>query len=79
MIPSRFLHQTPVMLWMLFVPALCCGQADGNLPLLDWKPKSRSAAISPLSEASVANKSKLVDCPDFTKGKWKMREPLSFV
>lgn len=37
-----------------------------------------SSAIVPLSEMSVANKSKTVDVPDFTKGKWKTRPPLTF-
>ncbi len=33
------------------------------------------SAISPLSEESIANGSKPVDIPDFTRGKWKTRKP----
>jgi hypothetical protein len=34
------------------------------------------SVIVPLSEESVANRSKPVDFPDFTRGKWKMRPPI---
>lgn len=34
------------------------------------------SAISPLSERSVANRSLPVDIPDFTRGRYKTREPL---
>lgn len=34
------------------------------------------SAVSELSEISVANKSRPVDFPDFTRGLWKTREPL---
>lgn len=34
------------------------------------------SAISPLSEASVANRSKTMDVPDFTGGNWKTNEPV---
>ena len=37
------------------------------------------SAISPLSEISVANRSRPVDVPDFTRGKWRAREPLGIV
>jgi predicted dehydrogenase len=37
------------------------------------------SAISPLSETSVANKSKAIDFPDFTRGKWKTNPPLGIV
>ena len=33
------------------------------------------SAIAPLSEKSVANKSRTVDVPDFTKGAWKNNNP----
>jgi predicted dehydrogenase len=35
-----------------------------------------SSAISPLTEASVANNSEPIDFPDFTKGQWKDRLPV---
>ncbi len=34
------------------------------------------SAIAPLSEASVAKKSKTVDIPDFTRGAWKTNKPV---
>jgi predicted dehydrogenase len=37
------------------------------------------SAISPLSETSVANRSRAVDFPDFTRGKWKTNPPLGIV
>lgn len=35
------------------------------------------SAIAPLSETSVANKSRTVDIPDFTRGAWKTNKPHS--
>jgi hypothetical protein len=35
--------------------------------------------VSGLSEISVANRSKSVDFPDFSRGKWKTMEPLGIV
>jgi predicted dehydrogenase len=35
------------------------------------------SAIAPLSETSVANKSRTVDIPDFTRGAWKTSKPHS--
>jgi predicted dehydrogenase len=34
------------------------------------------SAIAPLSEASVANRSKTMDIPDFTSGSWKTNSPV---
>ena len=34
------------------------------------------SVIVPLTEASVAGKSKPMDIPDFTRGKWKIRPPI---
>jgi predicted dehydrogenase len=35
------------------------------------------SAVAPLSEKSVANKSKSLDVPDFTKGSWKTNKPVN--
>lgn len=35
------------------------------------------SAISPLSEASVANRSNSVEVPDFTRGAWKDNDPVN--
>lgn len=37
------------------------------------------SAVSPLSELSVANRSRPADFPDFTRGAWRRREPLAIV
>ena len=37
------------------------------------------SAISGLSERSIANRSRSVDCPDFTRGAWRGRPPLGIV
>ena len=37
------------------------------------------SAVSPLSEWSVANKSRPIDFPDFTKGQWKTKAPLKIM
>ncbi len=37
------------------------------------------SAIAPLSEISVADRSRPVDFPDFTRGKWRERQPLGIV
>lgn len=37
------------------------------------------SAISPLSERSIAHKSRTEDFPDFTRGFWKNREPLGII
>jgi predicted dehydrogenase len=34
------------------------------------------SAVAPLSEASVANRSKAIDVPDFTSGSWKSNQPV---
>ncbi|MEP7258972.1 MAG: Gfo/Idh/MocA family oxidoreductase [Flavitalea sp.] len=65
--------QTPIT-WHLLIKAL----RENNLPYFDVYDSVTSSAVFPLSEMSVANKSKPVDFPDFTKGKWKTRKPLSF-
>lgn len=37
------------------------------------------SAVTPLSEWSVANRGQSIDFPDFTRGRWKHREPLGIV
>lgn len=37
------------------------------------------SVITPLSEWSVANRSKSIDVPDFTRGQWKTMKPLGIV
>ena len=34
------------------------------------------SVITPLAEQSIANGSAPVECPDFTRGKWKTRKPM---
>jgi hypothetical protein len=35
------------------------------------------SAVFPVSERSVANKSRTVDVPDFTRGAWKTNKPVN--
>ncbi|MEQ5789835.1 Gfo/Idh/MocA family oxidoreductase [Muricauda sp. NFXS6] len=63
--------KTPIN-WHRLIAAL----RDNTLPDWDVYDSVTSSSISPLSEASVAGRSKAVDIPDFTKGKWKERTPL---
>jgi len=37
------------------------------------------SAVTELSERSIARKSRSVDFPDFTRGKWKNWEPLGII
>jgi len=46
---------------------------------LDVYDAAAWSVITPLSEWSVANKSKPIDFPDFTRGAWKTREPFGIV
>ncbi|MEO5600766.1 MAG: Gfo/Idh/MocA family oxidoreductase [Cyclobacteriaceae bacterium] len=66
--------KTPIT-WHRLVNAL----RENKMPDWDVYDSVTSAAISPVSEASVAGKCRPVDFPDFTKGKWKDRPPLTFV
>ena len=48
-----------------------------GLPLdMDVYDAALWSAISPLSEASVANRSNAVEVPDFTRGAWKNNAPV---
>ena len=37
------------------------------------------SAVTELSERSIANRSRTVDFPDFTRGAWMRRKPLGIV
>lgn len=63
--------KTP-MHWDRLVRAL----RENRLPDWDVYDSVTSSAISPITEASVANKGKAIDFPDFTKGKWRTRLPI---
>jgi predicted dehydrogenase len=60
--------------WHLLVKAL----RGNKTPFFDVADSLTSSVISPLTEISVANKSQAVEFPDFTRGKWKTRAPISF-
>jgi hypothetical protein len=47
-------------------------------PVLDVYDAAAWSAVTPLSEASIANDCALQEFPDFTRGKWKEREPMEF-
>ena len=46
---------------------------EGKPPDIDVYDAAAWSVISPLTEVSVANKSRPMDFPDFTRGKWKSR------
>ncbi len=63
---------TTPMLWQRLLNALRTGgQPDQNVyDAVTW------SVISPLTQRSVAAKSRPVDFPDFTRGKWKTTPPI---
>ncbi len=65
--------RTPLT-WHLLVQALRAGTA----PYFDVYDSVTSSVVSPLTEQSVASGSRPVEFPDFTRGKWKTRAPISF-
>ncbi len=66
-------RHTPLT-WHLLVQALRAGE----MPYFDVYDSVTSSAVSALTEESVANRSRPVEFPDFTRGKWKHRPPISF-
>jgi hypothetical protein len=50
-------------------------KAKGPVPI-DVYDAAAWSAISPLSEQSIAQGSKPIDVPDFTRGKWKTNKPI---
>lgn len=65
--------KTPLT-WHLLVKAL----REDKMPYFDVYDSVTSSVISPLTEMSVANGSKPVKVPDFTKGKWETNGPIKF-
>jgi len=61
--------------WYLLVKAL----REGKSPFFDVYDSVTSSAVSPLSEISVSKKGQSVDFPDFTKGNWEKRPPISLI
>lgn len=52
---------------------------NGEPTDMDVYDAAALSAVIELSEISVANKSKAVDFPDFTRGAWKTRAPLGII
>ena len=51
-----------------------------GIPLdMDVYDAAAWSAVSALSERSIASGNQPVDCPDFTRGRWKKRQPLGIV
>ena len=63
--------RTPLT-WHRLVTAL----RENRMPDWDVYDSVTSSAVGPISEASVANGSKPVEFPDFTRGKWKENKPI---
>ena len=66
--------ETP-MIWHRLISAL----RKNEMPDWDVYDSVTSSSISAVSEASVPGKSKPVEFPDFTKGKWKTRPRIKLV
>jgi hypothetical protein len=66
-------RKTPLT-WHLLVNAL----RENKMPYFDVYDSVTSSIIFPLSNHSVTGRSKTIDIPDFTRGKWKTRSPLAF-
>lgn len=49
----------------------------GDYPDIDVYDLGAWSCILEASEESARNRSKAVDVPDFTRGKWKHRKPLA--
>jgi predicted dehydrogenase len=49
---------------------------EGKAPDIDVYDAATWSAIAPLTERSVAERSRPVDIPDFTRGKWQQRVPI---
>jgi predicted dehydrogenase len=52
---------------------------EGTPTDMDVYDGAMQAAVIDLSERSIAGGSRPVDCPDFTRGAWRNREPLGIV
>lgn len=63
--------RTPIT-WHLLIKAL----REGTPPYFDVYDSVTSSVVSALSEKSVASRSRPVEFPDFTRGKWKTRPPI---
>ncbi len=51
----------------------------GDHPDMDVYDAAATSAVTELSERSIADRSGSMDFPDFTRNKWKAREPLGIV
>jgi len=51
----------------------------GTPPDMDVYDAASWSVVTALSERSVANRSRSIDFPDFTRGKWETRSPLEIV
>lgn len=51
----------------------------GEPPDMDVYDAAALSAVTELSERSIRNRSRTMDFPDFTRGKWMSRAPLGIV
>ncbi len=58
--------------WHRLVTAL----RENRMPDWDVYDSVTSSSVAPISEASVAGRSKPIEFPDFTRGKWKEKKPI---
>ena len=60
----------------MLIYRLITAYQEGRQPDIDVYDAAAWSVITPLSEASVADRSMPMDIPDFTRGKWKNRTPI---
>ncbi|MBN2457172.1 MAG: Gfo/Idh/MocA family oxidoreductase [Sedimentisphaerales bacterium] len=63
----------------LMVYRLVKALQDGTEPDMDVYDAASWSVVSELSERSTADKSRPVDFPDFTRGRWKTTKPLDII
>ena len=63
---------TTPMMWHRMIKAIREGKPIDR----DVYDSANFAVIPPISEMSVANNSKPIEIPDFTRGKWKTKQPV---
>jgi hypothetical protein len=65
------------VVWTLFMDWRLIDCLRNGLPMdMDVYDAAAWSSITPLSEWSIANRSKSIEIPDFTRGAWKTNKPI---
>jgi hypothetical protein len=66
-----------MVVWTLFMDWRLIDCLRNGLPMdMDVYDAAAWSSITPLSEWSIANRSKSIEIPDFTRGAWKTNKPI---